>query len=123
MATTQLTYSNLVPNSNLLQPAGTALVAAPTNNMQLANSFPELTVLRVTNSDDDTALTITVKAGDHPPALAAGQGDLTVSVAFGTSQFIGPFESGRFVQNDGSMLIESTTTTGTITALRVPRNT
>ncbi|MFF9639394.1 hypothetical protein ACF1D2_33045 [Streptomyces bacillaris] len=123
MATTQLTYSNLVPNGNLAQPAGTTLVAAPTNNMQLANSFPELTVLRVTNSDDDTALTITVKAGDHPPALAAGQGDLEVSVAFGTTQFIGPFESGRFVQNDGSMLIESTTTTGTITALRVPRNT
>ncbi|MFJ6615450.1 hypothetical protein ACIQPT_34820 [Streptomyces sp. NPDC091289] len=123
MATTQLAYSNLVPNGNLAQPAGTALVAAPTNDMQLADAFPELTVLRVTNSDDDTALTITVKAGDHPPALAAGQGDLAVSVAFGATQFIGPFESGRFVQNDGSMLIESTTTTGTITALRVPRNT
>lgn len=123
MATTQLAYSNLVPNGNLTQPAGTALVAAPTNNMQLADAFPELTVLRVTNSDDDTALTITVKAGDHPPALAAGQGDLTVSVAFGATQFLGPFESGRFVQNDGSMLIESTTTTGTIAALRIPRNT
>lgn len=122
MATTQLAYSNLVPNSNLLQPAGTALVAAP-NNMQLANAFPELTVLRVTNSDDDTALTLTVKAGDNPPAIAAGQGDLAVAVAFGTTQFLGPFESGRFVQSDGSMLIESTTTTGTITALRVPRNT
>ena len=73
--------------------------------------------------DDDTALTLTVKAGDHPPALAAGQGDLAVTVAFGTVQFIGPFESGRFVQSDGSMLIESTTTTGTITAFKVPRNT
>jgi hypothetical protein len=123
MATTQLSYSNLVANSNLLQPAGTTLVAAPTNNMQLANAFPELTVLRVSNTDDDTALTLTVKAGDHPPALAAGQGDLAVTVAFGTVQFIGPFESGRFVQSDGSMLIESTTTTGTITAFKVPRNT
>ncbi|WP_046507104.1 hypothetical protein [Streptomyces odonnellii] len=123
MATTQLTYSNLVPNGNLLQPAGTTLVAAPTNNMQLANAFAELTVLRVTNSDDDTALTVTVKAGDNPPALAAGQGDLSVPVAFGTTQFLGPFESGRFIQSDGSMLIESTTTTGTITALKIPRNT
>ena len=123
MATTQLAYSNLVPNSNLLQPAGTTLVAAPTNNMQLPDAFPELTVLRVTNSDDDTALTLTVKAGDNPPALAAGQGDLAVTVAFGTTQLIGPFESGRFVQSDGSMLIESSTTTGTITALRIPRNT
>jgi len=123
MATTQLTYANLVPNSNLLQPAGTTLVAAATNDMQLANAEPEKTVLRVTNSDDDTALTITVKAGDNPPALAAGQGDLAVIVAFGTTQFLGPFESGRFVQSDGSMMIESTTTTGTITALKVPRNT
>lgn len=64
-----------------------------------------------------------MKAGDNPPALAAGQGDLAVIVAFGTVQLIGPFESGRFLQNDGSMMIESTTTTGTITALRVPRNT
>lgn len=123
MATTQLTYSNLVPNSNLVQPAGTTLVAAATNNMQLANAFPELTILRVTNSDDDTALTLTVKAGDSPPALAAGQGDFSVSIAFGATHFIGPFESGRFVQSDGSMLIESTTVTGTITALKVPRNT
>lgn len=123
MATTQLTYSNLVPNDNLTQPAGTTLVAAPTNNMQLANAFPELTLLRVTNTDDDTALTFTVKAGDYPPALAAGQGDLTVSVAFGTVEFIGPFESGRFVQSDGSMLFESTTTTGAVTVLRIPRNT
>lgn len=123
MATTQLTYSALVPNGNLLQPAGTTLVAAPTNNMQLAAARPELTVLRVSNTDDDTALTLTVKAGDNPPALAAGQGDLAVTVAFGTVQLIGPFESGRFLQSDGSMMIESSTTTGTIAALRVPRNT
>lgn len=123
MATTQLSYSDLVPNSNLLQPAGTTLVAAPTNDMQLADAFPELTVLRVSNTDAGTDLDITVKAGDSPPALAAGQGDLVVTVAFGTVQFIGPFESGRFVQSDGSMMIESETTTGAITVLRVPRNT
>ncbi|MFG2307661.1 hypothetical protein ACGFS9_03060 [Streptomyces sp. NPDC048566] len=123
MATTQLSYTDLVPNGGVAQPAGTALVAAPTNDMQLADAFPELTVLRVSNTDDDTDLTLTVKAGDNPPALAAGQGDLDVTVAFGTVQLIGPFESGRFVQSDGSLMIESTTNTGTITALRVPRNT
>ncbi|MEU6944289.1 hypothetical protein ABZ957_03440 [Streptomyces sp. NPDC046316] len=123
MATTQLTYTDLPPNSGVVNPTGTTLVAAPTNDMQLANARPELTVLRVTNTDDDTALTITVKAGDNPPALAAGQGDLAVSVAFGTTHYIGPFESGRFVQSDGSMMITSSTTTGTIAALKVPRNT
>lgn len=122
MATTQVPYSNLVANSSLAQPAGTTLVAAPTNNMQISDAVPEYTVLRVSNTDDDTDLDITVKAGDNPPALAAGQGDLVVTVAFGTVRFIGPFESGRFIQSDGSMMIESETTTGAITALRIPRS-
>lgn len=121
MATTNLTYSDLVANSHLAQPAGTALVAAPTNNMKIADAEPELTVLRVSNTDDDTNLDLTVKAGDMPPALGAGLGDLVVEVAFGTVEFIGPFESGRFLQSDGSMLIEAETTTGAITVLRVPR--
>jgi hypothetical protein len=90
--------------------------------MRIVDAVPEYTVLRVTNTDDDTDLDITVKAGDNPPALAAGQGDLVVTVAFGTVRFIGPFESGRFLQSDGSMLIESETTTGAITALRIPRS-
>lgn len=121
MATTQLTYTDLVANGGVEQPAGTTLVAAPTNDMQLASADPEHTILRVANTDDDTNLDITVKAGDYPPAWAAGLGDLVVEVAFGETHYIGPFESGRFLQNDGSMMIESETTTGTITVLRVPR--
>ncbi len=123
MATTTVAYSSLVANGNLLQPAGTALVAAPTNNMKVANALPEQTIFRVSNTDDDTALTFTVKAGANPPAIAAGQGDLAVVVAFGTVQFLGPFESGRFLQADGSILMESTTTTGAVTALKIPRST
>ncbi|MDT0270262.1 hypothetical protein RM844_28725 [Streptomyces sp. DSM 44915] len=123
MATTQLTYTDLLPNGGVAQPAGTTLVAAPTDNMQLANSRPELTVLRVTNTGG-SALTLTVKAGTYPPAIAAGQGDLEVTVAATSGvQLVGPFESGRFVQGDGSMLIESSATTGTIAALLIPRNT
>jgi hypothetical protein len=122
MATTDVAYSNLVPNGNLAQPAGTTLVVAPTNNLRIVNAVPELTVLRVVNTGAEQD--ITIKAGDNPPALAAGQGDLVVTVAATTGvQFIGPFESGRFVQSDGSMLIEAETVDGTITALRVPRNT
>ncbi|GAA3854229.1 hypothetical protein GCM10023084_05530 [Streptomyces lacrimifluminis] len=122
MATTQIPYSSLVPNGNLAQPAGTTTVVAPTNNMQISNAFPELTVLRVVNTGVQQV--ITVKAGDNPPALAAGQGDLAVTVAATTGvQFIGPFESGRFVQSDGSMMIEAATVDATITAFKIPRNT
>lgn len=122
MATTQIPYAQLVPNGSLAEPAGTALVAAPADNMQIANSFAELTVLRVDNTGG-SALTLTVKAGDYPPALAAGQGDLAVSVPASGVAYVGPFESGRFVQSDGSMLVEASATTGTITALRIARNT
>lgn len=122
MATTQIPYSDLVPNGSLTEPAGTALVAAPADDMQIANSFAELTVLRVDNSGGAT-LTLTVKAGDYPPAIAAGLGDLAVSVPASGVVYVGPFESGRFVQSDGSMLIEASAATGTITALRVARNT
>ncbi|MFJ3597905.1 hypothetical protein ACIPRU_15480 [Streptomyces sp. NPDC090126] len=122
MATTQIPYTSLVPNGGIAQPAGTTTVVAPTNNMQISDAFPELTLLRVVNTGAEQD--ITIKAGDMPPALAAGQGDLVVTVAATTGvQFIGPFESGRFVQSDGSMLIECETTGATIAALRIPRNT
>ncbi|RPK85068.1 hypothetical protein [Streptomyces sp. ADI98-10] len=122
MATTQIPYTNLVPNGGIAQPAGTTTVVAPTNNMQISDAFPELTLLRVVNTGVEQD--ITIKAGDMPPALAAGQGDLVVTVAATTGvQLIGPFESGRFVQSDGSMLIECETTGATIAALRIPRNT
>jgi hypothetical protein len=122
MARTAVPYSDLIPNGNLAQPAGTALDA--TNDHVIANAVPELTVLRVSNTDG-SAHTLTIKAGEYPPAMAAGQGDLTVSIAATTGvQLIGPFESGRFIRRDGSMYIDvEASHAGTITALRIPRNT
>lgn len=113
------TYTTLTANDNLQLPTGTALAASQT----LADAEPEKTILLVANTDDDTNLTFTVKAGDYPPAIAAGQGDLAVTVAFGKTEIIGPFESGRFLQNDGSLSFTANPTTGTVTALKVPRNT
>ncbi|MFC8124661.1 hypothetical protein [Streptomyces sp. NPDC057302] len=122
MATTNIPYSSLVPNGNLAQPAGTTTVVAPTNNMRVVDAFPELTVLRVVNTGVQQV--IKVKAGTGAQAIASGQGDLSVTVAATTGvQFIGPFESGRFVQADGSLLIEAATVDATITAFKIPRNT
>lgn len=122
MARTALPYSNLVANSNLAQPAGTTIDQA--NGMVIAAARPELTILRVANTNG-TDRVVTVKAGDNPPALAAGQGDLAVTVVATTGvQFIGPFESGRFIQADGTMEIDfAASFAGTITALKVPRGT
>lgn len=120
MARTAVTYTNQPANGAIAQPAGTALDA--TNHHVIANADAERTLLRVTNTAGANG-TITVKAGSYPPALASGLGDLAVTVAATSGvQFIGPFESGRFLQNDGSLNVDvSSGMAGTITALRLPK--
>lgn len=122
MARTAVAYSNLVPNADLADPAGTALNAGTGNGHVINDAFPELTVLRIAATT--TGGNITILAGDYPPALAAGQGNLTVNVASSSTRWFGPFESGRFVQSDGTLLVDvAASMTGTITAFKVPRNT
>lgn len=120
-------YSNLVPNADIANPAGTALTLGVGNGGQIPDvspnrrqSVPELTVLRIVNGA--TAGNATILAGPNPPALAGGQGDLTVALGVSETRHVGPFESGRFLQADGSMIVE-TTQAMTVTAFRVPRNT
>lgn len=123
MARTAVPYSNLVPNASLADPAGTATNAGTGNGHSIAAAFPELTLLRVVAGA--TGGNVTVKAGTLPLAIASGQGDLVVAVANSATAWIGPFESGRFLQNDGSLLVDIATgfVAGTITAFKVPRNT
>lgn len=129
MARTAVPYSNLVPNGELADPAGTAVTSGAGNGAQIPDvspnrrqSVPELTILRISNASGSTG-TATVKAGAYPPAFAAGQGDLTTSnITTGSVRWVGPFESGRFLQNDGSIIVE-TSQNMTITAFKVPRNT
>lgn len=129
MARTAVPYSNLVPNNELADPAGTAVTAGVGNGGQIPDvspnrrqSVPELTLLRVVNASGSTG-TATVKAGTNPPDAAASLGDLVTSnILTATTRFIGPFESGRFLQSDGSLIVE-TTQAMTVTAFKVPRNT
>lgn len=126
MPRTSIAYRALVPNSSLNGATGPTTVDATlvTNGVVIANAVPELTVIRTTHTDG-AAHDLIVRAGDNPPALAAGQGDLTVEVAATSGvRYFGPFESGRFLQSDGSMHIDfETGYAGTIDVLRVPRNT
>lgn len=119
MARTAVPYSTLLANSSLADPAGTSIASGAGNGGQVAAARPELTILRAVFT---TAGNVVIKAGANPPALAAGQGDLTVAVGTSGVAFLGPFESGRFLQSDGSLIVE-TTQTVTLTALRVPRAT
>lgn len=123
MPRTAVPVTPLVPNSSIAQPAGTAIDA--TNHHVINNADPELMVLRITNTHGSVH-PVTIKAGANPPAVAAGQGDLVLAAIAATTgvALAGPFESGRFLQADGSLRIDiDAGHTGTITCLRVPRNT
>jgi len=125
MARVALPYSTLVSNGNLLDPTGVATVAGAGNGLQTPDispnrrqSVPELTLLRVANASGGSG-TISILAGTNPPNVAAGQGNLTVTVANSTTQWVGPFESNRFIQSDGSLILE-TSVVMTVTAFKVP---
>lgn len=125
MARAALTYSNLVSNSNLLDPTGVATVAGAGNGLQIPDvspnrrqSLPEFTLLRVANASGGSG-TISLLPSTNPPNVAGGQGALTTTVANSTTQWIGPFESNRFIQSDGSLILESSVVM-TVTAFRVP---
>jgi hypothetical protein len=122
MARTAVSYSNWVANSNLSDPAGTALDA--TNDHTIAAARPELTLLRITNTSGADRI-VTIKAGGGDPAWRRGQGDLNVTVTASTGvQWIGPLSSSRFLQTDGSLQIDIVAShTGTITAFKLPRAT
>lgn len=123
MARTAITVTTLTPNAATANPAGTNV--DPTNGMVVTGVPLEELLLRVTNTFDGTKV-VTVKAGDNPPALEAGMGDLAVTMADGDPtaavQWLGPFTSGRFAQADGSLEIDvAASMTGTIAAFRIPR--
>ena len=103
---------------------GTALDATNHHVVTLTCPLEEL-VIRVENTTASTKA-VTIKAGDNPPAESAGQGDLSVSLTAGNSTAqlaqVAGLESARFIQNDGTLLVDvASGMTGFIAAYRVPR--
>jgi hypothetical protein len=81
--------------------------------------MPEEVFLRVVTATATT--NVTIKAGNYPPALSSGQGDLTFACTVGTA-FLGPFTGARFLQSDGTLnVVSGTPANTTITAFRMPR--
>lgn len=118
MARTAVTVTELTANSSVADPAGTAL--DPTNGHIISGVPLEELMLEI-DSTFAGAKNFTVKAGANPPADAAGQGDLVVSINAAVRLF-GPFTSARFIQADGSLWLDAETgATGTVKAIHVPR--
>ena len=71
--------------------------------------------------------TVTVKAGDNPPSPLAADLDIALTGSGGATpaKIIGPFESARFMQSDGSVniavLAASSTPSVTVRAYRLPK--
>lgn len=113
--------SAFTPNTNLADPATAELTTndtyqpIPTGNVPLEEVVLKIVV-------DTAATTTTIQAGDNPPALAGGQGDLVfTSLATGT-HWVGPFTSARFSQSDGTMNIKAATAANVnVVAIHMPR--
>lgn len=124
MARTEISPIKLVPNGSV--PLGNGVAGAVDGHYI---SMDSRTGVRDQVRTDDlilqvtvaTAATdVTVHAGDYPPAIAAGLGDLVVSCPVGTT-VIGPFESGRFLRNDGRVHLDYATPANvTVRALARP---
>lgn len=125
MARTAVTVTTLAANTAA---ADTTTNIDATNSHSIdCSAFPlEELVIRITNTTASTK-TATIKAGSNPPADAQGQGDLTVSLTDGsttpqTKTVV--LSSARFIQTGSTVNIDiAAGMTGTIAALRIPRNT
>ena len=125
MARTALTPVTLTANTVVSDPAGTSVDATDSHVFTPTHPTDQY-LIRVTNTTASTK-TVTLKAGDSPPADAAGQGDLVLSCDAGNvtpvTKWNGPFTSARFIQNDSTVNLDvAASMTGTITVFLVPRN-
>lgn len=106
--------------SGLANPAGTAINPANGANIPGAGDSGKL-LIRVTNTNASNR-TVTVKAGNNPPALRSGLGDLTITVPATTGDTLIVVESARFMQADGSINVDfGASMTGIISAVRLPK--
>lgn len=103
--------------AGVADPTGTASVAGAGNGFTIPTQGAKHLLLRVANASGGSG-TVSVLAGSQPSAIASGQGPNTVTVANGATQWVGPFESARVIQPDGSLAIE-TSVVMTITAFSV----
>jgi hypothetical protein len=115
-----VTVTNLPKTGATIRPAGTTADATEDHFVDVSFPLEEL-VLEFTQTDA-TARAFTIVAGDSPPALSAGQGSITQSMAQNSVYYVAGLESGRFLQSDGTLHIDlAASFAGTIRAYRVPR--
>lgn len=117
MARTNAPVTALVGNAGTA-PTATSIDIA--NGLVVAAAQSDRSVIIVTNTDTSAHI-VTIPAGD--PVLGAGsQQPQTFSVPASSSLAIGPLESDRCAQKDGSIQLNFVTGhAGTVTVYQMPR--
>lgn len=116
MSRVTLATHALVANGGVADPTGVASVAGAGNGFTIPADgvSGENLWLRASNATGASA-TLSVLAGSFPLAPSSGLGPVTASVAASGTSWIGPFDSSRVEQDDGSLTIE-TSAVMTVTA-------
>jgi hypothetical protein len=119
MPRTNVPLQAFAANGELTDPTPVTIDATNQHVIPAAGQSQRI-VLRVKNTFAGSKV-VTVKAGDKEPAFRAGLGDLAVTLAQNAVKWIGPLESARFIQNDGTIEVDvASGTTGEITAFQWP---
>lgn len=109
MAQTDIPIHYLSPNAGQADPAGVASTPGAGNEFIVApDGIDHRNVfLRVQNLAA-AAATVTVLAGAvQADAISAGQGPVAFSVPATSTAWVGPFDSSRVNQPDGSLLVQT----------------
>lgn len=127
MARTNLPVTDLAGNAGVTETTTPIDQPNGMNVQVISESIPAKgeaqDILLIVANTAAAAHNVIVRAGAGPvPAFRASLGDLTVSVPASGTALVGPFETARFAQSDGSLNVDfDASTTGTIVAVRVPR--
>ena len=120
MARDAVTITELTSGTAATNPAGTTI---NTTNGAVINGAKDTSrlLIRITNTNG-TDRVATIKAGDNPPAVRKGLGDLAITVPVTSGDKIVVVESARFLQDDGSIQVDfAASMAGVISAVRLPK--
>lgn len=130
MPRTAIPVTTLGPNTAVVDPAaGDTIDAALVTNgaVVLASDCPLEELVVVVEQTAVAGAAVTINPGTSPPALSAGQGDITQVLAQNEVGWFGPFTSARFMSAadgtdpSGLWVDFGAGATGSIWAYRVPR--
>lgn len=115
---TSIELTDLVANGSIAAPTAQALDTG-TGAVTLetpATSEMDRIILRVQNTTANN-LTVTIVAGQDPPAFRAAIGDvISATIGQNVNRFFGPFEAARFKRSNGKLRVTFTPTVSTIGA-------